>query len=68
MSTRKRRVEDAKNGKEESTPKRRTPDVSVSQPDSGIRHHKPNQNQINKCVVLPLNLFAASGKPSSLIF
>jgi hypothetical protein len=33
MSTRKRKVEDAKNGKEESTPKRRTPDVSVSQPD-----------------------------------
>ena len=33
MSTRKRKVEDAKNGKEESTPKRRTPDVTVSQPD-----------------------------------
>ena len=35
MSTRKRKVEDAKNGKEESTPKRSTPDVSLSQPDIG---------------------------------
>jgi hypothetical protein len=35
MSTRKGKVEDAKNGKEESTPKRSTPDVSLSQPDIG---------------------------------
>lgn len=34
MSTRKRKVEDAKNGSEESALKRRTPDVPVSQPDT----------------------------------
>ena len=33
MSTRRRKVEDAKNDNEESTPKRRTLDVSLSQPD-----------------------------------
>jgi hypothetical protein len=33
MSTKKRKVEDAKNGKEKSTPKRSTLDVSMSQPD-----------------------------------
>ena len=33
MSTRKRKVGDAKNGKEKSTPKRSTLDVSLSQPD-----------------------------------
>ena len=35
MSTRRRKVEDAKNDNEESTPKRRTLDVSLSQPDIG---------------------------------
>ena len=33
MSTRKGKVEDAKNGKEKSTPKTSTLDVSMSQPD-----------------------------------
>ena len=33
MSTRRRKVEDAKNDNEESTPKRSTLDVSLSQPD-----------------------------------
>ena len=34
MSTRKRKVEDAKNGSGESTPKRNTSDVSMSQPST----------------------------------
>ena len=34
MSTRKRKVEDVKNGSGESTPKRNTSDVSMSQPST----------------------------------